>query len=211
MGTTDREADFALVDRAVAGDSAAFADLFERHRHAVFKVSFGVTRDREEALDVVQDAFLKAYRSLEGFQKKSSVLTWLCQIAVHRAIDKRRRKKAPAISIEEYMAAPTVSGGPGTGSGRDLSPAWGVGGARPRNAPSPVADVQARELAERLRDALAQLSEKHRTVFVLYTTKGLSYKEIADALGISVGTVMSRLFYARKNLQGLLAEFVKEA
>ena len=178
-GSTDlgraeaRAQDKKLIERALAGDATAFEEIYERHRHAVYKVAYGMTRNAEDALDVVQDTFLKAHKSLARFERRAALRTWLCQIAVHQGIDLGRRKKVRrADSLEDGLA-----------------------------------EARERELKSALQQALAQLSEKHRTVFVLYTVKGLSYKEIAEAVGCSVGTVMSRLFYARKNLQGLLAQF----
>jgi RNA polymerase sigma-70 factor (ECF subfamily) len=163
----------------------------------VFKVAYGVVRNAEDALDVVQETFLKAYRSLERFERRSSLLTWLCQIAIHRAIDMTRRKKVrKASELEEFMMGDGRSGG--------LATADPVG---PRPELDPGLVAQGDELKSALDRALAKLSEKHREVFVLFTVKGLAYREIADALGIQIGTVMSRLFYARKHLQDMLREF----
>lgn len=212
------------VRRALAGDAKAFEELYTKFRPAVFKVAYGVVGNVEDALDVTQETFLKAHRSLELFEGRASVLTWLCQIAIHRAIDLERRKKVRrAVGLEDYMTpagARKPGGTPGTKQDLGLDP-----DATPRQPPrtsaaprlpasmgpiqehDPAVMASGNELKTALDKALAGLSEKHRTVFLLYTVKGLSYKEIADALSISIGTVMSRLFYARKNLQGLLAEF----
>lgn len=180
----ERAYDVDLVRRAKTGDRQAFEEIYERHRHKVLKVAYGMCRNQEDALDVVQDTFVKAHRSLTRFEGRASIGTWLCQIATHRAIDlARRRKVRKAESLEERLVA---------GESRE-------GGAPAR--------AQAKELTEALATALGELSDKHRTVFVLYSQKGLSYKEIAQALEVSIGTVMSRLFYARKNLQQRLAEF----
>lgn len=188
-----RAEDDRLVARALGGDSKAFEELYERHRQTVFRVAYGMTRNAEDALDVVQEAFLKAHRSLSRFERRASVVTWLCQIAVHQAIDlSRRRKVRQAESLDERLVADGAEG-PRAGSANAAVP--------------PGENAQARELQAALDKALDRLSEKHRTVFVLYTVKGLSYKEIADTVGISIGTVMSRLFYARKNLQLMLGEF----
>ncbi|MGE0708566.1 MAG: RNA polymerase sigma factor [Planctomycetota bacterium] len=183
----ERAYDMELVRRAKGGDRDAFQELYERHRHKVYRVAVGMTRNQEDALDVVQDTFVKAHRSLERFEGRSSIGTWLCQIATHRAIDMGRRQKVRRADPLEEGAVP------GTKAGA-----------------APVEKAQAEELREKLEEALGQLSEKHRTVFVLYTVKGMSYKEIASTLEISIGTVMSRLFYARKNLQSLLAEFAPQ-
>jgi len=186
-----RAQDAALVARALSGDPKAFEEIYERHRGAVFKVSYGMTRSGEDALDVVQETFLKAHKSLARFEQRASLTTWLCQIAVHQAIDlSRRRKVRHAESLDERL----VSDSNAAGRAAEVGPA---------------AQASERELSQALERALGKLSEKHRTVFVLYTVKGLSYKEIADSVGCSIGTVMSRLFYARKNLQQMLGDFAR--
>ena len=180
----ERARDKILIDRACAGDRDAFQDLFGHHRHKVYKVAYGLCRNQEDALDVVQDTFLKAQKALPRFEGRSSVGTWLCQIATHRAIDLGRRQKVRrAETLEEGMVPSQRAGS------------------------SPREQAQASELKLALEAALRDLSEKHRAVFVLYTVQQLSYKEIAATLEVSIGTVMSRLFYARKNLQEALAEF----
>lgn len=186
-----RAQDAALVARALAGDPKAFEEIYERHRGAVFKVSYGMTRNGEDALDVVQETFLKAHKSLARFEQRASLTTWLCQIAVHQAIDlSRRRKVRHAESLDDRLVSDSNAAG--------RAPEVG-----------PAAQASERELSAALERALGKLSEKHRTVFVLYTVKGLSYKEIADSVGCSIGTVMSRLFYARKNLQQMLGDFAR--
>lgn len=180
----ERARDKVLIDKACAGDSDAFQELFQHHRHKVYKVAYGLCRNQEDALDVVQDTFLKAHKALPRFEGRSSVGTWLCQIATHRAIDLGRRQKVRrADTLEEGLVASQRAGS------------------------SPREQAQASELKLALEAALGDLSEKHRAVFVLYTVQQLSYKEIAATLEVSIGTVMSRLFYARKNLQEALAEF----
>lgn len=182
----ERAYDEVLVERASKGSTQAFEEIYERHRAKVYKIAFGMTRNQEDALDVVQETFVKAHRSLAKFERRSALSTWLCQIATHQAIDLARRKKVRrAESLEEGYVE---------GKGRV----------------SPGGSAQANELKVALEQALAELSEKHRAVFILYTVKGLAYKEIAQVLGISIGTVMSRLFYARKNLQNRLAQFAKK-
>jgi len=179
----ERAHDERLVARAIEGDQAAFEEIYERHRHAVYKVALGMLRNPEDALDVVQETFVKAHKSLARFERRASIGTWLCQIGLHQAIDlQRRRKVRKADALEEGRVAES-------------------------GQPAPATLAEGSELQAALTKALAELSDKHRQVFVLYTVKGLSYKEIAEVVGISVGTVMSRLFYARKNLQGKLAQF----
>src|SRR5579871_2054143 len=99
-----RAADGERVKRALQGDGRAFEEIYTEYRPAVFKVAYGVTGNVEDALDVTQETFLKAHRSLELFEGRASVLTWLCQIAIHRAIDLGRRKKVRrAVELEDYM------------------------------------------------------------------------------------------------------------
>lgn len=180
----ERARDAILIERTKAGDNEAFQELFQHHRHKVYKVAYGLTRNQDDALDVVQDTFLKAHKALARFEGRSLVGTWLCQIATHRAIDLGRRQKVRrADTLEEGLVASKKAGS------------------------SPHEAAQASELKAALEQALGKLSEKHRSVFVLYTVQQLSYKEIAATLEVSIGTVMSRLFYARKNLQEMLAEF----
>jgi RNA polymerase sigma-70 factor, ECF subfamily len=180
----ERARDAKLIERTRSGDNEAFQELFQHHRHKVYKVAYGLTRNQEDALDVVQDTFLKAHKALARFEGRSLVGTWLCQIATHRAIDLGRRQKVRrADSLEEGLVASKRAG------------------------ESPREAAQASELKAALDQALGELSEKHRSVFILYTVQQLSYKEIAATLEVSIGTVMSRLFYARKNLQERLAEF----
>jgi len=180
----ERARDAKLIERTKAGDNEAFQELFQHHRHKVYKVAYGLCRNQEDALDVVQDTFLKAHKALARFEGRSLVGTWLCQIATHRAIDLGRRQKVRrADSLQEGLVPSQKAGS------------------------SPREKAQASELKAALDQALGELSEKHRSVFVLYTVQQLSYKEIASTLEISIGTVMSRLFYARKNLQQKLAQF----
>jgi RNA polymerase sigma-70 factor (ECF subfamily) len=211
------------VRRALGGDAKAFEELYTRYRPAVFKVAYNVVGNVEDALDVTQETFLKVHRSLELFEGRASVLTWLCQIAIHGAIDLERRKKVRrAVGLEEYMTPAggrrSASSGARPGAATldpDATPQTPVRTQSPRvperlgpaQELDPAQHAVGNELKTALDKALAAMSPKHRDVFLLYTIKGLSYREIADSLEISIGTVMSRLFYARKNLQGLLAEF----
>jgi RNA polymerase sigma-70 factor, ECF subfamily len=190
--------DSELVARFKHGDEAAFGLLYERHRAVVYRVAHRILRNEEDSLDIVQEAFLSAHRALRGFEGRAKLSTWLCQIAVNRAIDRCRKKRARGLESYESHAADSK-----LTRGR-------AGGSEPND---PVAKAMTEELSSRLTEALETLSDKHREVFVLYTLQGLSYRDIATELEVSMGTVMSRLFYARKCLQGLLAGFAssKEA
>lgn len=185
-----REEDLRLIEATLAGDMAAFETLFTRCRDKVYAVVYGYVHDKDDALDITQDAFVKSYRKLDTFGGRSSFFTWVTQIAINLAIDHtRKRKRRRVIQLEEHMSAE-----------RRLAAA--------SEPPKPGAELLDAELKARYEAALAELSDKHRTVFVLHTVEGLAYKEIAEVLGISIGTVMSRLHYARKRLQGLLSGYL---
>jgi RNA polymerase sigma-70 factor (ECF subfamily) len=187
-----RAEDAGFVARARRGDPAAFAALFEKYREKIYRVAFGYLHDQEEALDIAQEAFIKAFRNLDGFEGKSGFYTWLTQIAINLAIDARRKRtRRKIVALEEYME-----------SGEKLG-----GTTEPL---SPERRLSEKETRERYFEALEQLSEKHRTVFLLHTVEGMAYKEIAETLEISIGTVMSRLHYARKRLQELLGDVLQQ-
>jgi RNA polymerase sigma-70 factor (ECF subfamily) len=186
-----RAEDLGHIDRALAGEGRAFEALFEKYREKVYRVVFGYVHDKDDALDITQEAFIKAFKNLPGFERESGFYTWLTRIAINLAIDfRRRRARKKVVALEDYM-----------------DPEAKIGGAS--GAPDPGRRLEERELRERYFEALEQLSEKHRTVFLLHTVEGMAYKEIANALEISIGTVMSRLHYARKRLQELLADYLK--
>jgi RNA polymerase sigma-70 factor (ECF subfamily) len=186
-----RAEDAAHVERARRGDSDAFAILFEKYREKVYRVVYGYVHDKDDALDIAQEAFIKAFKNLDAFEGKSGFYTWLTQIAINLAIDARRRRaRKKVVPLEDFM-----------------DPREKFGGSAP--PPPPERRATDMELRERYFEALEELSEKHRTVFLLHTVEGMAYKEIAEALEISIGTVMSRLHYARKKLQELLADYLK--
>ena len=189
--TAARAEDVGLIDRALKGEGSAFESLFEKYREKVYRVVYGYIHDKDDALDVTQEAFIKAFKNLPGFERESGFYTWLTRIAINLAIDfRRRRARKKVVALEDYM-----------------DPEAKVGGAS--GAPDPERRLEEKELRERYFEALEQLSEKHRTVFLLHTVEGMAYKEIASSLDISIGTVMSRLHYARKRLQELLADYLK--
>ncbi len=187
-----REEDEALVSQALDGRTGAFETLFTKYREKVYRVVYGYVYDKDDALDIAQDAFIKAFKNLASFRGHSGFYTWLTQIAINLAIDfRRKRKRQKIVTLEDYMEDPREK----------------IGGAT--QPPEPSEKLAEKELRERYFDALERLSEKHRTVFLLHTVEGMPYKEIADTLGISIGTVMSRLHYARKHLQELLGDVIR--
>lgn len=179
-----------LVDRAAAGDRDARRELFERHREAAYRVAMRITRRHEDALDVVQDGFIRAFQRLESFQRESGFKTWLLQIVANRALDVLRARKV-------RQAVPLIGGEDGAGPGLAGDEAAG----------RPERGLEQRELRHRLHDAIQNLPADQRAVFVLYATGELTYGEIAAAVGIPIGTVMSRLYHARRRLHEMLPEF----
>jgi RNA polymerase sigma-70 factor, ECF subfamily len=178
-----------LFRRARRGDCAAFGDLVVLHSPRVHARAFMILQNEDDALDVCQETFLRAWKAVARFDGAASLATWLSRIATNAAIDLcRKRKRHMEFHAENPAASPeTARMNPGP-------PA------------SPSEALANREVGDRIRAAFATLSPEHRTVIALKEIEGLSYAEIARTTGSSAGTVMSRLFYARKKLQGLLAD-----
>ena len=186
--------DLSLVSRAKTGDRDAFRALVVRYQRKVYAVALGIVKDPDLAWDVAQESFVRVHQGLATFEGKSAFSTWLFRIATHLAID-TIRKERPSLKedVDEVRESDLEGGGEGI-----LSTALGN---------DPRANVLRRELAAKIQDALAALSEKHRTILVLREVEGLSYEELAQRLGIHKGTVMSRLFHARKNMQAALRRY----
>ena len=189
-------ADADLVRQAGEGDRDAFRELFERYQRRVLSVVMGMLQDRDAALDVTQDTFIKAYRSIDRFKGEASFYTWIYRIAVNLAIDWQRRE------WRRPMAAPTRSP---SGDGPEEDAIDRIGDETPGN--DPFLATRDRQLRERVREAIEELTPDHKAVILLREVEGLSYDEISRAMQCSIGTVMSRLHYARKKLQKRLKEF----
>jgi len=186
--------DLALVERARAGESEAFRTLVIRHQRRVYAVALGIVKDRDLAWDVAQEAFVRVHQHLGDFKGEASFSTWVLRIGAHLAIDAVRRERASSKEdIDDVMDADIERGSEGV-----LASALGN---------DPQKNLLRRELAEKMAEALAQLPEKHRTILVLREVEGLSYEELAERLGIHKGTVMSRLFHARKKMQAILRDY----
>ena len=185
--------DLALVARARAGEPEAFRALIVRYQRKVYAVALGIVLDRDLAWDVAQEAFVRVHQHLAEFKGDSSFSTWILKIASHLAIDALRKERTSTKEeLEEVRPADLAQGGEGllaTSLGSD-----------------PEHNLIRRELSSRMGEALAALPEKHRTILVLRELEGLSYEELAARLGIRRGTVMSRLFHARKKMQALLRD-----
>lgn len=193
----DRERDRDLVGRAQKGDRKAFRELFERHHKRAYAVAYGVLKNKQDALDVVQEAFVKVHKHLESFQGSSSFYTWLYRIVMNLAIDQlRRRKTARPVEYDDAIAR--------EGDSADDSILPRMMDSNPRKA------AIRRELMQRVEQALQTLPEYHRQVIVLREIEGMSYEEMAEALEVPKGTIMSRLFHARRKMQVALQDFVED-
>lgn len=189
-------ADADLVREAAQGDREAFRALVERYQRRVLGVVLGMLHDRDAAMDVTQEAFIKAYRSIGSFKGDASFYTWIYRIAVNLAIDWQRREwRRPVAEAPRGPAGET--------SGED--PIERIGDESP--AADPFHATSDRQLRERVREAIEELTPDHKAVILLREVEGLSYDEISRVMQCSKGTVMSRLHYARKKLQKRLQEF----
>jgi len=173
---------------------AAFEELIARHRDKIYARAFSMMRSEEEAVDLSQEAWVKGWQRLKQFQGDSSFVTWMTRIVINLCLDQlRKHKRQRAESIE---AMEEDSGG--------------VERQMPIITVNPTAGLERRELRQRIDKAMGQLSYEHRTVLILHEFEELEYKEIARRMGCSIGTVMSRLFYARRKMATLMASYKRE-
>jgi RNA polymerase sigma-70 factor (ECF subfamily) len=187
----DRGAELELLTAVKAGDATAYRGIVEKYQNRVYALVYGMVRNREDARDLTQDAFVKAYNNLETFRLESSFYTWLYRIAMNLAIDFiRKRQRQGTTSFDETIASREDGGGV----------------SEIHHADDPRRTLERKRLYERIMDSLDKLPADQKQVILLRELEGLSYKEISDIMDIPEGTVMSRLFYARKKLQKLLAE-----
>ncbi|MEL7367575.1 MAG: sigma-70 family RNA polymerase sigma factor [Myxococcota bacterium] len=203
MQTTDQDTqlrraeqkaiDLELVKQAKDGDRRAFGRLVETYQRRVYALAYGILRNREDAWDAAQEAFVKAYKSLDRFEGTASFYTWMYRITYNVSIDFLRSRSRKEVSdLPENKTVDEALRRAGHETGGD-----------------PDQETGRRELKHVLSKAMAKLSEKHRAIIVLREIEGLSYEEMAEVLDISKGTVMSRLFHARKNLQTLMQPYVE--
>ncbi len=171
--------------------------LFDKYHRRAFAVAVGVVKNQDEALDVVQEAFVKVHKSIDKFQGTSSFYTWLYRIVMNVSIDHvRRTKRRKNLDFDERSL-------------RQQSEAAGDGTLLPSISESnPSKTALRRELGKAIETALAELPEHHRDVIVLREIEGMSYEEMAKVLEVPKGTIMSRLFHARKKMQALLAPYL---
>src|SRR3954447_1498938 len=183
--------DDELLGRFAAGQSAALDELFRRYRQAAFRVAFRLLGNEADALDAVQEGFVKALTHLTGFQGRSSFKTWLLRVVSNAALDLgRARGRRETLSL-------------------DTSPAGDNANESLLSADESGLGLERADLRSLLDQALATLSDVQRQTFVLYADAGLSYREVAEATSTSIGTVMSRLYYARQKLRAFLGERIE--
>jgi len=186
--------DVKLVAAAQQGDMLAFEELVARHRDKVYARAFSMVRNEDEAVDLSQEAWVKAWQRLIQFQGQASFATWMTRIVINLCLDHlRKAKRQRAESIEQLD--------------EELG---GVERQMPVVNVNPSEGLERTELRKRIDRAMTQLSYEHRTVLILHEFEEMEYKQIAKVMGCSIGTVMSRLFYARRRLAGLLAGLKRE-
>jgi RNA polymerase sigma-70 factor (ECF subfamily) len=186
--------DETLVRQAQRGDTLAFEELVARHRDKVYSRAFSMMRNENDALELSQEAWIKAWQRLEQFQGDSSFATWITRIVINICLDAMRRQKRLRAESMDQLAEES----------------GGVERLLPPVQVDMLAGLDREELRARIDEGLRQLSEAHRTVLILHEFEGLEYKECAKRMGCSIGTIMSRLFYARRRLAALLAGLKEE-
>ena len=184
--------DTDLVDLVQGGDATAFRGLVERFQGRIYAHIYGMIRNREEARDLTQETFVKAFRNIGGFRREARFTTWLYRIASNVTIDFIRKHRRVRMSEFDERIGHQDQG----------DEVWDPDHLRR----SPAKDLERTQLYGRIMDAMQKLNEEQRQVVLLREIEGFSYREIAETMGIPEGTVMSRLFYARKKLQALLAD-----
>ena len=194
---SDEVEDIELVKRSQTGDMRAFDALVTRYRGRVYAMTYHLVQNETEAWDLAQEAFIKAWRAIAGFKLDASFYTWLYRIAHNVTYDWLRKRKIQGDGeFDDERTDHRVAAGAET---------------VPTAFAAPDVAMKRAELGERIQNAIAQLSPDHRQAVVLREVEGLSYEEIAEVMGSSIGTVMSRLFYARKKLQELLKDTYEHA
>jgi len=177
MAAEDRhDEDLALVRDTLDHVEGAFAALYEKYRERVYRVAYHFVHNKADALDLCQDAFVRAYQSLRSFEHRSRFSTWLMRIASNTCIDHIRSQKVRRAGELDEQFVTKDERNPGDG-----------------DAPNPARNLERAELREQIDAAVGELSPEHRAVFVLHAVDGLTYQEIAETMDVPIGTVMSRL------------------
>ncbi len=184
--------DAELVQQAQSGDTAAFDQLVSRYRSRIFGMIYNMVHNEQDAWDLAQDSFVKAWKSIGRFRGQSSFYTWIYRIVMNVTIDSLRKKQ--------------VQGGAEFDDAIQLKEIDPASRTVPHADALPHEQMEHKEIRGRIDAAIAELSPEHRAVILMKEIEGMQYHEIAESLGCSIGTVMSRLFYARKKLQSLLRD-----
>ena len=190
----EAEQDRALIELAQNGDKLAFKKLVLRHQRRAFAIALGLLRDEQDAREVVQEAFLRVHRGLDSFHGGSSFFTWLYRIVTNLSIDLIRKPSRRDAELDESREIDEA----------DIPLLSRIEGADPLDA------IRRGEIRNKLEAALEALPVYHRGVIVMREVEGMSYEEMAEAMGVSKGTIMSRLFHARQKLQRALADVYAE-
>lgn len=186
--------DLDLVHRSQTGDTAAYEELVRRYHGKIYGLVYSMTSNREDAEDLVQEIFVKTWKALGHFREQSGFYTWIYRIALNCTINfRKRRNRRQTVSFDEFD--PDIKT---TESYREFSSKGSV-----------LRKMSLGEFQEKMNEAMLNLSEKHRAVVTMHDVQGMPHADIAKVMNCSEGTVRSRLFYAHKQLQGNLAEFVK--
>lgn len=192
--TPDATEEVALVGKAQKGDLAAYDDLVRRYQERIYATIYHMTSNHEDANDLAQETFIKAFQALKSFKGGSSFYTWVYRIAVNKTINfLKQRKNRTHMSLNDLDF----------NAEHDPDLVALVSDRTPRR------DAGLAELQEKLNEAMQKLSEPHRLVVTLHDVQGLAHEEIAEIMECNIGTVRSRLFYARQQLQGYLADYLK--
>lgn len=183
-----------LVKRARQGDLAAYDELVRRYQERIYATVYHMTANHEDANDLAQEAFIKAYQALKSFKGGSSFYTWVYRIAVNKTINfLKQRKNRAHMSLDDL----------------DFNAEHDPDLVALISEKTPRREIGLAELHEKLNVALQKLSEHHRLVVTLHDVQGLSHEEIAEIMNCNIGTVRSRLFYARQQMQGYLSDYLK--
>jgi len=192
----EADVDWSIVQRVQAGDVAAFDQLILKYRERLYSVVYHLTSNREDAADLVQDTFIKAFQSINRFNGQSSFFTWIYRIAMNSTLSHLRKSRMRSFFSLEHLD-------------QEDRPAADVVAALVDDRHGSDRATVVRELQEKLNEAMQKLSIKHRTVVTLFEIDGLSHQEIADITQCSVGTVRSRLHYAKQLLQSELQAYLR--
>src|SRR6266850_26292 len=191
---TDAPEDQQLVRRAQGGDLEAYDELIKRYQERIYATIYHMTSNHEDANDLAQDAFIKAFQALKSFKGGSSFYTWLYRIAVNKTINfLKQRKNRLHMSLNDL----------------DFNAENNPDLVALISDKTPRRDAGLKELSEKLNEALLKLSEQHRLVMVLHDVQGQSHEQIAEVMDCNIGTVRSRLFYARQQMQAWLTDYLK--